>query len=589
MTLTHRPTLRWLAQASRDLPRTTPLSILDVACGGGDLLRAIRRWADRSGREVSLQGIDLNPRSAVVARAATPPAMAIAYHTGDVFTYDPQPAPDFIVSSQFMHHLSDAEAVQFLRWLEHHATRGWYVADLRRHAVPYYGFRFLATAARWHRIVRSDGTISIARGFRLPELRRTRRCGRRAGGGFRTDAVPGRHRAGQVTDVVVAGGGLAGAAAACFLARAGRRVLVLERESVPTHKVCGEFLNTAAQQYLHALGLDPAALGGHRIGALRLVRGARVAEVRLPSAGMGLSRFRLDEVLLAHAAAAGAEVRRGQTITAARVDPTTGVAERQRTQPAIALDIAGIPSLRTDTLFLATGKHDLRGLRRTHAHAPEDLVGFKTHFRLAPDQTRALAGHVEIIMFPDGYAGLQPIEDGSANLCLLTGRSRLTRCGGRWEDVLPDLLRDSPHLRRRLDGASSLLPRAVAIYRVPYGFVHAPSAVDVPGVFRLGDQVGVIPSFAGDGMSIALHSAAVAVGHYLAGLPAAAYHRRLRRDIAGRIRLASALYQFGRWQFGRWPGGQAILMGLAWVWPGGAAIAARLTQLPPHASWQPAS
>jgi 2-polyprenyl-3-methyl-5-hydroxy-6-metoxy-1,4-benzoquinol methylase len=172
LTLTHRPTLRWLDRASRDLPRTTPIAILDVACGGGDLLRTIRHWADRSGRTVSLQGIDLNPRSAVVARAATTPAMAITYVTGDVFAYDPQPAPDFIVSSQFMHHLSDDEAVRFLRWLDAHAARGWYVADLRRHAMPYYGFRFLATAARWHPIVRSDGTISIARGFRPAELRR---------------------------------------------------------------------------------------------------------------------------------------------------------------------------------------------------------------------------------------------------------------------------------------------------------------------------------------------------------------------------------------------------------------------------------
>ncbi len=110
-------------------------------------------------------------------------------------------------------------------------------------------------------------------------------------------------------------------------------------------------------------------------------------------------------------------------------------------------------------------------------------------------------------MFPDGYAGLQPIADDQANLCLLTSRARVHRCAGQRETALPNPRADSPHLRRRLAGASRPPARAATAYRVPYGFVYAPSATDPPSVFRLGGQVGVIPSFAGDGMSIALHRA----------------------------------------------------------------------------------
>jgi hypothetical protein len=91
--------------------------------------------------------------------------MAIAYRTGDVFDDNPQPPPDFIVSSQFAHHLTDAELVRFLRWLDRHAERGWFIADLHRHALAYYGFPLLARVAGWHRIVREDGRISIARSF----------------------------------------------------------------------------------------------------------------------------------------------------------------------------------------------------------------------------------------------------------------------------------------------------------------------------------------------------------------------------------------------------------------------------------------
>jgi 2-polyprenyl-3-methyl-5-hydroxy-6-metoxy-1,4-benzoquinol methylase len=172
VTMTHRPTLQWLTRATRDLPRGSEISILDVGCGEGDLLRAIRRWSDKRGFSVTLEGLDLNPRSAVAATAATAPDMAIGWRTGDVFAFEPRPRPDYIVSSQFAHHLANADVVRFLHWLEDHAAGGWFISDLQRNAVSYYGFRVLALVAGWHRVVRTDGTISIARSFRRPEWER---------------------------------------------------------------------------------------------------------------------------------------------------------------------------------------------------------------------------------------------------------------------------------------------------------------------------------------------------------------------------------------------------------------------------------
>ena len=96
-----------------------------------------------------------------------------------------------------------------------------------------------------------------------------------------------------------------------------------------------------------------------------------------------------------------------------------------------------------------------------------------------------------------------------------------------------------------------------------------------PGIFRLGDQMGVIHSFTGDGMAIALHSATAAAAAYLGGESAAAYHRRMRRDIAGQIRRASALYGLARSA-----PGQALLMRLGAAWPPGLALAASLTRVP---------
>jgi len=165
LTLTHRPTIRWLDRVTKDLPKGSSIAVLDVACGGGDLLRDIAAWGKRRGLNISLEGIDLNPRAISVASQHTPAGVLINYRNCDVFTYQPQPRPDIIVSSQFAHHLADDDLVKFIQWLDAKALRGWFIADLHRHTIPYYGFRLLALIARWHPIVRRDGTASIARSF----------------------------------------------------------------------------------------------------------------------------------------------------------------------------------------------------------------------------------------------------------------------------------------------------------------------------------------------------------------------------------------------------------------------------------------
>jgi SAM-dependent methyltransferase len=171
VTFTHRTTLRWLARALAGQAAGSRVRILDVACGHGDLLRALARFGARKGFAFELTGIDMNPRSAIAARAATPAGLPIRYVTGDVFAYTPEPAPDFIVSSQFTHHLSAPEIVRLLGWMEQQALRGWQITDLHRHRLAYYGFPLLARLMRWQRIVRHDGQVSVARGFTAAEWR----------------------------------------------------------------------------------------------------------------------------------------------------------------------------------------------------------------------------------------------------------------------------------------------------------------------------------------------------------------------------------------------------------------------------------
>lgn len=164
LTAARPPTLAWIDRLARAHPGRR-LTILDVGFGQGDMLRAIRALSRRRGFEAELIGVDLNPWSAEAARAETPPEDAIAYHTADVFAFEPERPVDAVVSSIFTHHLDDEAVPRFLAWMEARAALGWFVNDLRRSAFAYHGFRLLARLARWHRFVQHDGPVSIARGF----------------------------------------------------------------------------------------------------------------------------------------------------------------------------------------------------------------------------------------------------------------------------------------------------------------------------------------------------------------------------------------------------------------------------------------
>jgi SAM-dependent methyltransferase len=165
-TLARRPTLAFLDRAAAAMPA---FRLLDVGFGHGDMLRAVARWARRRGIAVDLIGVDLNPNSAAVARAATPTAWPIEFRTGD---YREVAGPiDFVISSLVTHHMSDDGLIAFLRFMEERAERAWLINDLHRHAFAWRAFPLLARLLGVHRIVRDDGRLSIARAFRPAEWR----------------------------------------------------------------------------------------------------------------------------------------------------------------------------------------------------------------------------------------------------------------------------------------------------------------------------------------------------------------------------------------------------------------------------------
>ena len=328
----------------------------------------------------------------------------------------------------------------------------------------------------------------------------------------------------EMVDNLVIGGGPAGSMVAMRLSAAGRAVVLLEREREAHHKVCGEFLSGEAVGYLRQAGIEPREIGASAITSVRLASGKRSVGARLPFSALSLSRLVLDEAMLKRAQEAGCEVRRGATAEGLK-----------RRDSGWAVQLRGAETIHAKALFLATGKHDLRG-RERRGGTQTDLVGFKMHWRLAPTQTEALRSVMELLLFRGGYGGLSLVEDEVANLCLVVRRKRLSALGG-WASLVRSMCEELPLLRERLEDTTTRWTKPIAVSPIPYGYLGGVA----DGLWRVGDQTAVIPSFTGDGMSIALHSGWLAADMYLAGRSAEEYTCCVADQLRSGMRFASML------------------------------------------------
>lgn len=161
--------IRWLNDALRRLPRQQPVTLLDIGCGYGDLLRAVRHWAKNLDRAIKLIGVDLNPQVIAIARANTEAADGIEYYAADVFDYRPPHPIDVVTTSLVTHHLSDTMIVRLLRWLEATAHKGWLICDLQRSIVPFYFIALAGHLLHLHPVVTYDGRVSVARSLTRKE------------------------------------------------------------------------------------------------------------------------------------------------------------------------------------------------------------------------------------------------------------------------------------------------------------------------------------------------------------------------------------------------------------------------------------
>jgi flavin-dependent dehydrogenase len=297
-------------------------------------------------------------------------------------------------------------------------------------------------------------------------------------------------------DVIIAGGGLAGLALSIQLARSGYSVALLEKETYPYHKVCGEYISLESWNFLEDLGLP---LSDWNLPVIRqlLVSAPDGNSIthELPLGGFGISRYKLDSVMAGIARSEGVELRESVKVTDMRFERSMFTV--QTSDGALFSKIACATYGKRSNLDIRWR----RAFTQKRSDRLNNYVGVKYHVRtdIPPD---VIALH----NFRDGYCGISRIEDGKCCLCYITTARNLKESGNSIPEMERMILRQNPFLEKIFSSANFIFPQPVTISQISY---ERRTQVEDHILF-IGDAAGMIPPLAGNGMSMALHGSKIA-------------------------------------------------------------------------------
>ncbi|MHB1922835.1 MAG: NAD(P)/FAD-dependent oxidoreductase [Chitinophagaceae bacterium] len=299
-------------------------------------------------------------------------------------------------------------------------------------------------------------------------------------------------------DCIVVGGGLAGLSQSILLAQNGWKVLVLEKESYPFHKVCGEYLSMESLPFLERLGLKISPLKLPRIDHIQISDpdGRSWSQPFAPG-GMGISRYLLDQELALLARKAGVEIREKTRVTDISFQQNHFIISAQDKQWK-TLGCAGSWGKRSNL--------DIKKERDFTRKSPDKrhhYLGIKYHIHGTFPTNRIALHH-----FKNGYCGLAPIEDGKHCLCYLSTADNLKTAGNDLKKMEQQILFRNPFLRELFSDAEFLYPQPLVISQISFS---KKSPVE-DHILMTGDAAGMIAPICGNGMSMALQAGKISAG-----------------------------------------------------------------------------